>query len=75
MKSLVRSEGAVTVSAAGACPEINTEVDRKGKKEETKSFKTCFKEKKKGTSHIKECYALMSTVIKNRKGHQQSPTK
>lgn len=75
MKSLVRGEGGVTVSMAGACQEINTEVDRKRKGEKKDTEKTCFKEikRKKETTPSKECYALMSN--KKQEEHHQSPTK
>lgn len=59
---------------AGACLEINREVDRK-RKEKKNLLKTCFKEikKKKGATPIKKCYALMRN--KKQEEHHQSPTK
>lgn len=65
----------MTVSMAGACQEINTEVDRKRKGEKKDTEKTCFKEikRKKETTPSKECYALMSN--KKQEEHHQSPTK
>lgn len=58
MKSLVRSEGGVTVSMAGACQEINRErLTGRGKRGKN-SLEDTFqgnKKRKKGTTPIKQC--------------------